>query len=47
MSTPISFPPFLQQGDRVTVISTSGALREFDALEKGMDVWRSRKLLKN
>ena len=42
MSAPIAFPPFLQQGDRVTVISTSGALREFDALEKGMDVWRSR-----
>jgi muramoyltetrapeptide carboxypeptidase LdcA involved in peptidoglycan recycling len=35
MSSPISFPSFLQQGDLVTVISTSGALREFDALEKG------------
>ena len=42
VSIPPLFPPFLQQGDRVTVISTSGALREFDALEKGMGVWRSR-----
>lgn len=35
-------PPFLKPGDLVIVISTSGALRELDAFEKGIAVWRSR-----
>lgn len=35
-------PPYLQPGDRVKVISTSGALKEMAAFEKGLDVWRSR-----
>ncbi|MEB3309938.1 MAG: LD-carboxypeptidase [Snowella sp.] len=38
----LTLPPFLQPGDRVTVISTSGALKEMAAFEKGLDVWRSR-----
>lgn len=35
------FPPFLKKGDLVTVIATSGALKELDAFEKGLEVWRS------
>ncbi|PSF38245.1 LD-carboxypeptidase [Aphanothece hegewaldii CCALA 016] len=35
------FPPFLKFGDLVTVIATSGALKELDAFEKGLEVWRS------
>jgi muramoyltetrapeptide carboxypeptidase len=35
-------PPFLQPGDVVRVVATSGALKEFDALEKGVEIWRSR-----
>lgn len=35
------FPPFLKTGDSVTVVATSGALKELDAFEKGLDVWRS------
>ena len=35
-------PPFLQSGDLVTVISTSGALKEFESFERGIAVWRSR-----
>lgn len=38
----LTVPPFLQPGDRVTVISTSGALKEMAAFEKGLAVWRSR-----
>jgi muramoyltetrapeptide carboxypeptidase len=35
-------PPFLQPGDVVRVVATSGALKEFEALEKGVEIWRSR-----
>lgn len=35
-------PPFLKPGDSVTVIATSGALKEFEALERGLAVWRSQ-----
>jgi muramoyltetrapeptide carboxypeptidase len=35
-------PPFLQSGDRVCVVATSGALKEFEALEQGVEIWRSR-----
>ncbi len=38
----LNIPPFLKSGDLVTPISTSGALRELDAFEKGIAVWRSR-----
>ncbi|GBF81666.1 S66 peptidase family protein [Aphanothece sacrum] len=35
-------PPFLTPGDRVQVIAPSGALKEFSALEEGLEIWRSR-----
>lgn len=35
------FPPFLKAGDLVTVVATSGALKELSAFEKGLDIWRS------
>lgn len=35
-------PPPLQPGDLLRVIATSGALREFEALQKGVEIWRSR-----
>jgi muramoyltetrapeptide carboxypeptidase len=35
------FPPFLKPGDLVTVIATSGALKELDSFEKGLEIWRS------
>ncbi len=38
----LTLPPYLQPGDRVTVISTSGALKEMAAFEKGLAVWRSQ-----
>jgi muramoyltetrapeptide carboxypeptidase len=34
-------PPPLQPGDLVTVIAPSGALREYAALEKSVEIWRS------
>ena len=34
-------PPFLQPGDRLTVVSPSGSLRELADLQKGVDIWRS------
>ena len=39
---PCQLPPYLQPGDLVTVIAPSGALKEFTALETGLDIWRSR-----
>lgn len=35
-------PPPLQSGDLLRVIAPSGALRERDALEAGLAIWRSR-----
>ena len=38
----LQVPPFLTPGDRLMVVSTSGALKEYGALEKSLDLWRSR-----
>lgn len=35
-------PPPLQPGDLLQVIAPSGTLRELDAFQKGVEVWRSR-----
>jgi muramoyltetrapeptide carboxypeptidase len=35
-------PPFLKPGDLVKVVAPSGALKEFEAFEKGVEIWRSR-----
>lgn len=35
-------PPFLQPGDLLKVIAPSGRLRELEAFEKGVEIWRSR-----
>ncbi len=35
-------PPALKPGDLLKVIAPSGALREFEAFEKGVEIWRSR-----
>lgn len=35
-------PPPLQPGDLLRVIAPSGALREFEAFHKGLEIWRSR-----
>lgn len=35
-------PPPLQPGDRLRVILPSGTLREPDALQQGIEIWRSR-----
>ncbi|WP_414530430.1 S66 peptidase family protein [Nodularia chucula] len=35
-------PPPLKPGDLVRVIAPSGALREFGALERSVEIWRSR-----
>ncbi|MBW4594027.1 MAG: LD-carboxypeptidase [Brasilonema angustatum HA4187-MV1] len=34
-------PPPLKPGDLLRVISPSGALREFEAFQKGVEIWRS------
>lgn len=39
---PCQLPPYLQPGDLVTAIAPSGALKEFEALEAGLKIWRSR-----
>ena len=39
---PCQLPPYLQPGDLVTVLAPSGALKEFEAFEQGLAVWRSR-----
>jgi muramoyltetrapeptide carboxypeptidase len=39
---PCQLPPFLQPGDLVTAIATSGAVKSTDALEQGIAVWRDR-----
>ncbi|MEH1870999.1 S66 peptidase family protein [Nostoc sp.] len=35
-------PPPLKPGDLLRVISPSGALREFEAFERSLEIWRSR-----
>ncbi|GAB1545436.1 LD-carboxypeptidase [Scytonema sp. NUACC21] len=35
-------PPPLQPGDLLRVISPSGALREFEVFQQGVEIWRSR-----
>jgi muramoyltetrapeptide carboxypeptidase len=35
-------PPFLQSGAKVLVVATSGTVKELTALEKGVEIWRSR-----
>ncbi|NJM68973.1 MAG: LD-carboxypeptidase [Scytonema sp. RU_4_4] len=35
-------PPPLKPGDLLRVIAPSGALREFEAFHKGVEIWRSR-----
>jgi muramoyltetrapeptide carboxypeptidase len=39
---PCILPAPLKPGDLIAVIAPSGALRERDALEKGMQIWQSR-----
>ena len=34
-------PPPLKPGDLLRVIAPSGALREFEAFERGLEIWRS------
>lgn len=36
------FPDPLKPGDLLRVIASSGCLREFEAFEKGVEIWRSR-----
>ncbi len=38
----LQVPDFLTPGDRLMVVSTSGALKEYGAMEKSLDLWRSR-----
>ncbi|MEY3300102.1 MAG: hypothetical protein RLZZ597_3362, partial [Cyanobacteriota bacterium] len=44
-ATPVTvqalYPPPLQPGDRLTVMAPSGALRELDAFNQGLELWRS------
>ena len=40
MSLPI-LPPALKPGDLLRVIAPSGALREFEAFNQGVEIWRS------
>jgi muramoyltetrapeptide carboxypeptidase len=35
-------PPPLKPGDLLQVVAPSGALREFEAFQKGVEIWRSR-----
>jgi muramoyltetrapeptide carboxypeptidase len=35
-------PQFLKPGNLVKVVAPSGALKEFEAFEKGVEIWRSR-----
>lgn len=37
-----TLPPPLKPGDLLRVITPSGALREFEALEQSVEIWRSR-----
>jgi muramoyltetrapeptide carboxypeptidase len=39
---PCKLPPPLKPGDLLRVITPSGALREFEAFQKGVEIWRSK-----
>jgi muramoyltetrapeptide carboxypeptidase len=39
---PCQLPQPLKPGDLLKVVASSGALREFQAFEKGLEIWRSR-----
>jgi muramoyltetrapeptide carboxypeptidase len=39
---PLLIPPCLKSGQKVCVIAPSGALREPERFEKGVEIWRSR-----
>lgn len=39
---PLQLPPPLQPGDLLRVVAPSGALKEFEAFERGIEIWRSR-----
>ncbi len=41
MSLPI-LPPYLKPGDLLRVIAPSGALREFEAFNQGIEIWKAR-----
>ncbi len=38
----LKMPPILKKGDLLVVIAPSGALKEYEALEKGIEIWRDR-----
>lgn len=38
----IPFPPSLQPGDMLKIVSPSGGLKELDRLQNGMKIWRDR-----
>ena len=39
---PYQLPPPLQPGDLLRVVTPSGAIRELEAFQKGIEIWRSR-----
>ncbi len=39
---PIKLPPPLKPGDLLQVIAPSGSLRELEAFQQGIDIWRNR-----
>jgi muramoyltetrapeptide carboxypeptidase len=38
----LAIPPYLVPGQKVRVVATSGAVREWERLEKGVQIWRDR-----
>ena len=42
MTQPCQLPPPLKPGDLLRVITPSGALREFEAFQQGLEIWRSQ-----
>lgn len=42
LNSKIQLPPALKPGDLLRVIAPSGCLREFEAFEKGVEIWRNR-----
>jgi muramoyltetrapeptide carboxypeptidase len=38
----LAIPPYLIPGQKVRVVATSGAVREWERLEKGIQIWRDR-----
>ena len=39
---PCQLPPPLQPGDLLQIVTPSGAIRELEAFQKGIEIWRSR-----